>query len=284
MSDQTSVEAVTTILPRRGWFDWRLAQLWRYRDLVSLFIWRDFVAVYKQTALGPVWHILKPLLTSFVYMGVFAGVAKLSTDNIPSFLFYFSGTMIWTYFATCLDNIAKAFVANSHLLGKVYFPRLSIPASLVASNLVSFSIQFVMFLLVLAGFWWTGSSVHLTAWALLLPALVAILAGFALGFGAMLCAMTTRYRDFTYLVTFGTTLLMYMTPVIYPTSAVPHSLRWAAELNPLTPVIEAFRLGFLGAGTVSPIRLVFSALAMVVVLVVGIAMFSRAEQTAVDTL
>jgi lipopolysaccharide transport system permease protein len=275
---------VTVITPRRSWLDWQLGQLWRYRDLVSLFVWRDFVSIYKQTVLGPVWHILRPLLTTVVFTVIFGGLAKLSTDGTSPFLFYMSGTIVWTYFANCLDNITKSFVANSNLLGKVYFPRLAIPLSLVVSNLVSFAIQFGIFLVVLIWMALRGAPVHLTAWVLTLPLVVVMLAGYGLGLGAILSAMTTRYRDFAYLVTFGLQLLMYLTPVIYPISSVPASYRWVVALNPLTPVIEAFRLAFLGAGTVNVGQFAASVVTMVIVLVFGLGLFSRAEQTVIDTI
>jgi len=215
---------------------------------------------------------------------VFGGVARLSTDGIPPFLFYLSGAVVWTYFASCLDNITKAFVSNATLLGKVYFPRLAIPLSLVISNLVSFAIQFGIFLIALAWFVLSGAHVHVTVWVATTPLLLIMLGGYGLGTGTILCAMTTRYRDFTYLVTFGTQLLMYLAPVIYPTSSVPARYRWVAELNPLTPIIEAFRFGFLGAGTVNPAHLILSFVTMIVVLTVGLALFSRAEQNVIDTI
>ena len=273
----------TIIQPHRGWFDWRLRQLWRYRDLVSLLVWRDFVSVHKQTILGPAWHVLQPLFTTIIFTIVFGRVAKLPTDGAPPFLFYMSGTVGWAYFATCLDNTAKTFVANAPLLGKVYFHRLVIPVSIVISSLITFGIQLSIFLAFLAYYALSGADVHITGWVLLTPVLLLMLAGYGLGGGILVCAMTTRYRDLRHVLTFGIQLLMYMTPVIYPVSAVPAEYRWIAQLNPLTPVIEGFRKGFLGVGSVTELQLAASFGFMIVVLAIGLMLFTRVERTFMDT-
>jgi lipopolysaccharide transport system permease protein len=273
----------TIIEPRRSLLDWRLRQLWRYRDLISLLVRRDFVSVHKQTILGPAWHVLQPLFTTIIFTLIFGRVAKLPTDGAPPFLFYMSGTVGWTYFATSLDNTAKTFVANAPLLGKVYFHRLVIPISIVFSNLVTFGIQFAIFLVFLASYAASGADVHITSWVLLTPVLLLMLAGYALGAGILVCAMTTRYRDLRHVLTFGIQLLMYMTPVIYPISAVPPNYRWIAQLNPLTPVIEGFRKGFLGVGSVTGSELAASFGLMVVVLALGLMLFTRVERTFMDT-
>jgi len=276
--------AVTIILPHRGWFDWRLGQLWPSRDLIGLFVWRDFVAVYKQTILGPTWHIIRPLLTAITFALIFGRLAGLSTDGAPGFLFYMAGTVVWTYFATCLDNVSKTFIANANLLGKVYFHRLVLPVSVVISNLVAFGIQLAIFLLILLAYKLrTDAPVHFTAWVLALPVVVILLAGYALAGGVIVCALTTRYRDLTYLLTFGTQLLMYLTPVIYPVSAVPPQYRWLVRLNPLAPLLEAFRRGFLGVGTVSVGDIAVAAVVMMFVLCAGLMLFTHVERTFVDT-
>jgi len=274
---------ITVILPERGWFDWRLGQLWRYRDLISLFVWRDFVAVYKQTILGPFWHIVRPLLTTVIFTVVFSRIAGLSTDGAPPFLFYMVGNVAWAYFASSLDNTSKTFIANAALLGKVYFHRLVIPVSAIFSNLIAFGIQLALLLVVMAIYVISGVSLHVTAWALLTPFFLLILAGYALGGGVIVCAMTTRYRDLSYLVTFGVQLLMYLTPVIYPVSAVPTRYQWLINLNPLTPVFEGFRLGFLGVGTVTFGQLGLSFGIMLTVLAAGLILFTRVERTFMDT-
>jgi lipopolysaccharide transport system permease protein len=274
---------LTIISPHRGWFDWRLRQLWRYRDLVSLFVWRDFVAVYKQTILGPSWHIVRPLLATFIFTIVFGRMAQLSTDGVPAFLFYMSGYVLWSYFSICLDNVSRTFLANSQLLGKVYFHRLVIPVSLIISNLISFAIQFALFVVVLVAFRLAGSTVHFTSWVLAAPLILLVFAGYALAGGLIVSAVTTRYRDLTYLVTFGIQLLMYLTPIIYPISTLSPKYKVLILANPLTPLIEGFRLAFLGAGTVSPWQLAISTAVMLVLLVLSLMVFSRSERTFMDT-
>ncbi len=274
---------ITIILPERGWFDWRLGQLWRYRDLISLFVWRDFVAVYTQTVLGPSWHIVRPLLTTVIFTIVFSRIAGLSTDGAPPFLFYMVGNVAWAYFSSSLDSTSKTFIANASLLGKVYFHRLVIPVSAVFSNLIAFAIQLGLLLVVMAIYVISGVSLHVTTWALLTPFFLLILAGYALGGGVILCAMTTRYRDLSHLVTFGVQLLMYLTPVIYPVSAVPARYQWLINLNPLTPVFEGFRVAFLGVGTVTLGQLGLSFGIMLTVLAAGLILFTRVERTFMDT-
>ena len=274
---------VTVITPHRGWFDWRLRQLWRYRDLVTLFVWRDFVSVYKQTILGPAWHLIRPLFTTIIFTVVFGKIAELSTDGVPPFLFYMIGNVVWTYFATSFESTSKTFVDNSGLLGKVYFHRLTIPISIVISNLIAFGIQFAMFVVVWAIFRYNGQPVQMTSWALLSPLLLFMLAGYGLGAGIIICALTTRYRDLKHLVTFGIQLLFYLTPVLYPFSAVPENLKWVTALNPLTPIFEAFRFAFLGSGSANVASLSISFAVMSAVLVAGLMLFTRVERTFMDT-
>jgi len=271
------------ITPHRGWLDWRLAQLWRYRDLITLFVWRDFVSAYKQTALGPAWHVIQPLLTTLMFTLIFGKVAKLPTDGVPPFLFYMAGTVPWAYFSMNLTKTANTFVGNAHLMGKVYFHRLVIPISIVFSSLISFGIQFGMFLVFVTINYFSHSKIHLTAWVFMFPGLMLMLAGFSLGAGIIVSALTTRYRDLANLVAFGVQLLMYATPVIYPASAVPERYRWVIHLNPLTPIMEAFRLGFLGAGTVTTFQLAVSFALMLGVLMVGVMLFTHVERTFMDT-
>jgi lipopolysaccharide transport system permease protein len=274
----------TVVTPERGLLDWRLRQLWRYRDLLVLFVWRDFVAVYKQTVLGPAWHIARPLLATFVLTLVFSRFAGLSTDGVPAFLFYLSGFILWTYFASALENVSKTFIANANLLGKVYFHRLVIPISLILSNAVALCIQFALLMIIVIPYYVsTDTTIHVTWWLAATPILVAITAGYALAIGLIVCAVTTRFRDLSYLVTFGLQLVMFLTPVIYPVSAVPLRYRAWLKLNPLTPVIEAFRTGVLGVGTVQISDVAWSGAAMILVLVIALVAFTRAERTFVDT-
>ena len=271
------------ISARRGWFDWRLRQLWRCRDLISLFVKRNFVTQYKQTILGPAWHLLQPLLTTLTYTVVFSTVAGLPTDGAPPFLFYMVGTVAWSYFASCLSRTANTFIANADMLGKVYFHRLVIPVSVVLSNLIAFGIQLGTLIVIQLGFAISGAPFHATAWAFLTPLLLLMLAGYALSGGIIVCALTTRYRDLIFLITFGVQLFMYATPVIYPLSAVPARYRWLAQLNPLTPIMEGFRLGFLGVGTVDTQQLVASFAGMLVLLALGLMLFTHVERIFMDT-
>jgi lipopolysaccharide transport system permease protein len=279
-----SGEGWTTIItPHRGWLDWRLKQLWRYRDLISLFVWRDFVSAYKQTILGPLWHIIQPLLTTITFTIVFGKIARLSTDGVPPFLFYLAGNVCWSYFANNINKTSSTFVGNSALLGKVYFHRLVIPISIAISNLVSFAIQLGIFLVFLAINYRSGNNVHFTGWFFCTPLFLLMLAGYGLGGGIIVSALTTRYRDLTNLVAFGVQLLMFATPVILPLSQMPPKYRWVMEVNPLTPVVEGFRRGFLGAGSVDALHLGISCGVMVAVLAVGLMLFTHVERTFMDT-
>lgn len=273
----------TVITPQRGWFDWRLGQLWRFRDLVVLFVWRDFIAAYKQTVLGPAWHVAQPLLTTLTLTLVFAGVVRLPTDGVPPFLFYLSGTVLWGYFSATLTRTAATFTANASLLSKIYFHRLTIPLSIVLSNLIALGIQFAVFAVCLGFYMMTGSSVHVTKWAVLTPVLVLILAGYGLGLGIIVSALTTRYRDLANLVTFGVQLFMFATPVIYPVSAIPAQYAVIARFNPLAALIEAFRAGFLGVGTFTLGQLAVSGAGMLILVIAGLMLFTRVERTFSDT-
>ena len=272
------------IQPQRGWWDLRLGELWRYKDLVLLFMRRDFVAVYKQTILGPLWYLIQPLLTTLIFTIVFGNIASLPTDGLPQFLFYMSGTVVWAYFADCLNKTANTFVGNAHLFGKVYFPRLAVPVSILISNLISFLIQFALFLVFVGYFALRGAALQPHwAWIALTPLLLLIMAGLGLGFGILISSLTTKYRDLRFLVGFGVQLLMYATPVIYPASSIPARFQWLLLANPMTPIVEAFRYAFLGAGTVSPLHLLYSFGFMLVVMVLGMLVFNRVEQTFMDT-
>ena len=272
------------IEPQRGLLDLRLGELWRYRDLVMLFVRRDFVAIYKQTILGPLWYLIQPLLTTVIFTFIFGSIASLPTDGLPQFLFYMSGTVVWSYFAACLTKTSETFVQNSNLFGKVYFPRLAVPVSILISNLITFLIQFAMFLAFVAFFVVRGTPIHFNwLWIALSPILILMMAGLGLGFGIIISSLTTKYRDLRFLVTFGVALLMYATPVIYPVSSIPERFQWIILANPMTPVIEAFRFAFLGAGTVDVNHLLYSFGFMLVVVILGSIIFNRVEQTFMDT-
>jgi len=271
------------IRPQRRWFDLRLDELWQYRDLIVLFVRRDFVSVYKQTILGPLWYLIQPLLTTIIFTIIFGRIANLSTDGLPPFLFYMSGTVIWSYFADCLNKTSVSFISNAGLFGKVYFPRLSVPISVLISNLITFVIQFVLFLGFLIYFRLSGSGVQPNIWVLITPILLLMMAGLGLGFGIIVSSMTTRYRDLRFLIGFGVQLWMYASSVIYPLSSVPERFRPIILANPMTPIVEAFRYAFLGAGTLDLIHLLYSLCIMLVVLLIGTLIFNRVEATFMDT-
>lgn len=271
------------IEPPKGWFDLHFQDLWRYRDLMGLFVRRDFVASYKQTILGPLWHIIQPLLTTLMFTVVFGRIAGLPTDKVPQFIFYMAGTTVWSYFANCLTRTSNTFIANAGIFGKVYFPRMVVPVSVVMSQLIAFSIQFTFFLFVYGLFWAKGAPIQ-PNWAVgLLPLLLLMMAGLALGFGVIISSLTTKYRDLQVLVGFGVQLWMYATPVIYPLSTMPDHYRWIIVANPLTAVVETFRYGFFGTGVFSWAYLAYSAGFTVLLLLLGMAIFNRVERTFMDT-
>lgn len=271
------------IEPQRSLFDLRLGELWRYKDLVSLFVRRDFVSVYKQTILGPLWYLIQPMLTTLTFTVIFGQIANLPTDGLPQFLFYMSGTVVWSYFADCLNKTSNTFVQNAGLFGKVYFPRLAVPISILISNLVTFAIQLTLFIVFMFFFLWTGNRVNPNWYLLLLPLLILMMAGLGLGFGIIISSLTTKYRDLRFLVQFGVQLMMYATPVIYPVSSIPEKFRWIILANPMTSIVETFRYAFLGAGTVSWNQLLYSFGFMLVVVFLGSIIFNRVEQTFMDT-
>jgi lipopolysaccharide transport system permease protein len=286
----TSQEIITShdewdliLRPQRSWWDLRLRDLWRYRDLIRLFVWRDFVSLYKQTILGPLWYVIQPILTTVVFTVIFGDIAHLSTDGLPPFLFYLAGNTMWTYFSTCLVSTSNTFTSNVGIFGKVYFPRLSVPISVVISNLISFGIRFGVFLVFWIYFLLTSTTIHPTLWILFLPVLLLIMAGMGLGLGIIVSSLTTKYRDLQQLVGFGVQLLMYATPVIYPLSTIQGFWRWVIVANPMTPIVEVFRLAFLGTSSLSPAFLIYSTGFMLVVFLIGVLIFNHVEATFMDT-
>jgi lipopolysaccharide transport system permease protein len=241
------------------------------------------VAQYKQTILGPFWFLIQPLFSAGVFTVVFGKIANLPTDGLPQFLFYMAGNLVWSYFARLLMSTSNTFTANAGLFGKVYFPRLSIPVSTLFSGLIYFAIQFTLFLSLMAYFSIRGARIQPNAWLLALPVLIVMMAGLSIGVGVIISSATTKYRDLQQLLGFGTQLFMYATPIIYPLSMVPEKFKWIVLANPMTPIVEIFRFGFLGAGTVNPWHLAYSGIFTVVVLLFGILIFNRVERTFMDT-
>ncbi|MBS1946967.1 MAG: ABC transporter permease [Bacteroidetes bacterium] len=271
------------IEPRSSLFDLRLQEVWRYRDLLLMLVKRDFVATYKQTILGPIWFFIQPLLTTLTYIVIFGNIAKLSTDGLPMTLFYLCGIILWNYFSECLNKTATVFKDNANIFGKVYFPRLVMPLSIVVSNLVRFSIQLALLL----GFWiyylLKGANIHPNWLILLSPYLVLLMAVIALGAGMIITAMTTKYRDLVFLLTFGIQLFMYATPVIYPMSAVSKKWGWLIKSNPLSSLVETFRYAFTGSGQFSWGALAYSSVFALALLFFGAIVFNKVEKNFMDT-
>ena len=272
----------TVILPKSGWLDINIKELWHYRDLITLFVRRNFVSQYKQTILGPLWAIIQPLLTTVVFTVVFGSLAGLAAEGVPSFLFFLSGNVAWQYFSNCLTATANTFTGNAGILGKVYFPRLVMPISTVMTNLISFGIQMAMFLIFLIWYWIAGA-VQPNLYVLMLPLLVVHMAMLSLGTGVIISALTTKYRDLKMLVGFGVQLWMYATPVAYDIGIIPERLMGLYMLNPMTPIINAFRYAFLGIGSFEIGYYLLSWAVTLVILFVGVVLFSRVEKTFMDT-
>lgn len=279
---------VTLIRPKSGWFDLPIRELFRYRDLILLFVKRDFVSLYKQTVLGPAWAVIQPFLTTIVFSLVFGSIAGLAPDGVPSFLFYLSGTVVWTYFANCLTRTSDTFIANAGILGKVYFPRLVMPVSTVLSKLIDFAIQYAFFLIFLVIYGLTGAAIRPNWLILLTPVLLLQLAMLSLGCGVIISAATTKYRDLRMLVSFGVQLWMYASPVAYDMFSMsvfaPGSKYYALYmLNPVTPIVNLFRYAYLGIGQVDWLYYGISWAVTCGLLFVGIVLFSRVEKTFMDT-
>ncbi|MDO4191607.1 MAG: ABC transporter permease [Bacteroidales bacterium] len=277
-------EKITLIEPKTKLFHVDFRELWQYRDLFMIFVKRNIITQYKQTILGPLWFFVQPLMTTFMYMVVFGGIAKISTDGLPQALFYLSGILMWHYFSDCLTKTSSTFLDNQAIFGKVYFPRLVVPLATVVSNLVKMGIQLLMFLAVYILYIVKGVHICPNIYLLLFPVLIVILAGLALGFGIIISSMTTKYRDLTILFSFFVQLWMYGTPVIYPLSTITNEkLRLVMQLNPVTSIIETFKFGALGVGTFSWGALLYSFCFMLVVLGLGIVVFNKVQRSFMDT-
>lgn len=274
----------TIIKPKSGWFDIHLGELWHYRDLIMLFVKRDFTAVYKQTILGPLWFILQPLFSTLVFTVIFGRVAKIPTDGVPHVLFYLAGIVVWNYFSISLTKTSDTFYANAGIFGKVYFPRLAVPLSVVITNLITFAIQFGVFTVFLLIFYLKGMAFSLHWTAVFLPLLIIQMAALGLGTGIIVSSLTTRYRDLVYLVSFGVQLWMYASPVVYPLSQVPGEWRTIYLINPMAGVIETFKFMFLGMGGVNAGEYGIGLAVTAAMLFIGIVLFSRIEKTFMDTI
>jgi lipopolysaccharide transport system permease protein len=271
------------IRPKRNLLDIKLKEIWNYRDLIMLFVRRDFVAKYKQTILGPFWFILSPLISTLMYTLVFAGIAKISTEGIPPQLFYLTGIVAWSYFASCLNGTSSTFLSNAGIFGKVYFPRLVSPISVIISSMVQLGIQLLLLSTFMIYYSLSGYNIQINIHLIYIPLLITNLALLGLGFGIIFSSLTTKYRDLTNFLGFGVQLWMYITPVIYPSSVVPEKYRILVFLNPVAPLVEAFKFGLIGAGEFNPGRLLYSVIFTAILLFVGVILFNRTEQNFMDT-
>lgn len=285
ITEQTTENWTEVISPKVGLLDLKLNEVWRYRDLLVLFVRRDFVATYKQTVLGPIWHLVQPILTTIMFLIVFGKIANIPTDGIQPVLFYMSSITIWNYFSTCLTGTSNTFVANAGIFGKVYFPRLIIPLSVVMSNMVKFAIQFILLLVMLIIYAVKDGHFYFGINWLLIPVLVIIMAAMGLGLGIIISSLTTKYRDFAVLIGFGVQLLMYATPVVYPLSFLETKSKYASliQYNPLSAVVEGFRFAIFNTDSFQITSLLYSIGFTIVALFIGLVLFNRVEKSFMDT-
>lgn len=267
---------------RHSLLDLKLKEVWNYKDLVYMFVKRDFISSFKQTILGPIWFFINPILTTITFLIVFGKIAGLSTDGAPALLFYLSGVTLWNYFSSCLIGTSSTFVGNAGIFGKVYFPRLVTPISIVISNLMRFGVQFLLFLMVWIYYLFKGE-IQPNIWIVATPFLIVLMAFFALGTGMIFSSLTTKYKDLSMLLVFGVNLYMYATPVIYPTSSLPFFFKKLAFYNPLTGIFECFKYAWLGVGDFSPVMLIVSSFIILLLLIAGTLIFNKVEKTFMDT-
>jgi lipopolysaccharide transport system permease protein len=264
-------------------FSINFSELWHYRDLLLMLLKRDFITFYKQTILGPIWFFVQPIMTTVIYVVIFGQVAKLSTDGTPQFAFYLAGITTWNYFSDSLVKTSSVFQSNASIFGKVYFPRLIMPLSIVFSNLLKFIVQFGLFIAVVLYYALVQKSIQPNWWVLMTPLLILLMAAFALGLGMIFSSLTTKYKDLTYLLAFGIQLLMYATPVVYPASAMPGTYKRIIDLNPLTGIFECFRYAYLGSGNFDPSSLIYTTVFTLILLITGTVIFNKVEKSFMDT-
>ena len=272
-----------TINPHSKWYDLRIKEIFKYKDLLFLFVKRDFVSIYKQTILGPLWFFLQPIITAITFTVIFGNLAKISTDGLPQILFYMCGITLWNYFADTLTKTADTFSSNANIFGKVYFPRMIVPLSVVVSNLIKLAIQFLLFLGIWIYYLIQSDLIHPNKMLVLIPFLIILIGFMALSFGIIISSLTTKYRDLKFLVTFGIQLMMYASPIVYPLSIVPEKYKWIIVANPVTSIIETFKYAFLGVGEFSWLYLVYSTLFTIILFMIGLVIFHRVEKSFMDT-
>lgn len=272
-----------TIMPQTHWYDLRIKEIFKYKDLLFLFVKRDFISIYKQTILGPLWFFIQPIITAITFTVIFGSLAKISTDGLPQILFYMCGITLWNYFADTLTKTADTFSSNVNIFGKVYFPRMIVPLSVVVSNLIKFGIQFLLFLCVWIYYLIQTDLIHPNKMLVLIPYLIILIGFMALSFGIIISSLTTKYRDLKFLVTFGIQLMMYASPIVYPLSIVPEKYKWIIVANPVTSIIESFKYAFLGVGEFSWFYLGYSTLFTIMLFMIGLVIFHRVEKSFMDT-
>jgi lipopolysaccharide transport system permease protein len=272
-----------TIKPHSKWYDLRLKEILRYKDLLFLFVRRDFVSIYKQTILGPLWFFIQPIITAITFTVIFGNLAKISTDGLPQVLFYMCGITLWNYFSDTLTKTSDTFSANANIFGKVYFPRMIMPLSVVVSNLIKLGVQFLLFIVVWIYYLIQTNQVHPNSTMLLVPFLIILIGFMGLSFGIIISSLTTKYRDLKFLVTFGVQLMMYASPIVYPLSIVPEKYKWIILANPVTSVIETFKYAFLGVGEFNWMHLGYSLGFTTVLFLISLIIFHRVEKTFMDT-
>lgn len=272
----------TVIESKHSLFDINFKELWHYRDLLVLFVKRDFVTVYKQTILGPLWFFIQPLLTTITFTVIFGNVAQLSTDGAPKLIFYMAGITLWNYFSNCLTTVSGVFNANAGIFGKVYFPRLIMPLTIVISNLMKFGVQFLLFICFVV-YYSINNQITPNTWILLTPIIILLMALISMGIGLILSSMTTKYKDLNQLIGFGVQLFMYATPVIYPSSSVPENFKWVLDWNPLVSLFDYMRFAYIGIGTFNIYDLIYPTIFSIVILMLGILVFNKTQKTFMDT-
>lgn len=260
-----------------------LKEVWNYRDLLLMLVKNDYVTFYKQTILGPIWFFVQPIFTTLMYVLLFGQIAKLSTDGTPQLVFYLAGVTIWNYFSESLTKTATVFKDNATLMGKVYFPRLIMPLSIIVSGLMKFAIQFLLFIVVVIYYAYFKESIHPNIWVLATPFLILLMACFSLGLGMIFSSLTTKYKDLVFLLTFGVQLFMYATPVVYSMSTMPLKYQEIMKWNPLTGIFECFRYAFLGSGDFNSTSLIFSSVLTLIILILGVVVFNKVEKSFMDT-
>ena len=272
------------ISSERKLFEFKFYEIFQYLNVIQMFVKRDFVVYYKQTLLGPLWYIIQPLVNTLVFAIIFGKVAKISTEGIPPYLFYLAGNICWAYFSICLTSTSSTFLTNSNIFGKVYFPRLTVPIANVIISLLQFSIQFFVFLLFIIYFSIYGYEIEITLKFLLIPFLLLQMALLSLGFGILISSLTTKYRDLTFVMTFGVQLWMFATPIVYPLSIVPENYRFWIALNPMTSVVELFRDVFFQNSSITSLHIFMSIITTIIIFLIGVINFNRMEKNFMDTI